>query len=345
MWLCLCMTLLVLAGCGQKEVNNAETVQTDEFTSTEAVQTEAATNTETVQAETTPNTEAAQTEETTNKETTETEAPTEAPEEPVPDPTQATEVKEPQTTGDYIIETPYYDLHFPNEWKDFLVTETTDGTPYTVAFYANLDTRDEQQKLYTVSFGGSADTAAAAVKASDGKYIALNVENVTFVPDSSWTSRDINIVFTMQETLNYVLEKLPLEDADLLNSPAQSGSTSGSGELPESMKSDLAVDTPYMELHYPSKWADNLSIKVKDGKVYSVTYACIIGSHNETELFTIYFGGKKGVPLKTIKTEDGDKVEIRINVPELSLDGWSEDERNTAFAMQEDLNYLLLKLD
>ena len=209
-------------------------------------------------------------------------------------------------------------------------------------------------------FGGKAEEAVVALKTADG-YTALAIQQENFMPDETWSDRDINIVFTMQEALNTVLENLLLEDVDVLlptQAPAGTSQTDaqtpqqkpqeaapGPAELPESMKEDLAIDTPYMELHYPSKWADNLSIQVQEENGFAVGYYCSIGDHADLQLFTVYFGGEVGAPLKTFKTEAGETVEVRIEVPELSMDSsWTEEEKSLAYAMQEDLNYLIGKL-
>lgn len=270
----------------------------------------------------------------------------------------------PAPAEDHIIETPYGNLCFPGDWAPFLKTEITEN-PYTVAFFAVLDNREAPQKLFAISFGGKAENAAAAVKTAEG-YAAVSVIYESFEPDASWSDGEVNIVYSMQEALNAVLENLPLEDADVLLPNKIPGGISGTdnqvsqeqlqkeqpeaakpgdAELPESMKEDLAIDTPYMELHYPSKWADNLSIQLNEENAFAVGYYCSIDGHEDMQLFTVYFGGQQGVPLKTIKTEAGEMVEIRIEVPELSLDdSWAEDEKSVAFAMQEDLNYLISKM-
>lgn len=286
----------------------------------------------------------------------------------VPETTAATEPETlPVPAEDHIISTLYGDLHFPGDWAPFLKTEITEN-PYTVTFFAVLDGRDNPQKLFSLTFGGKAEEAAAAVRTGDG-YVALAVINEDFIPDDTWTDQEVNIVFTMQEALNTVLENLSLADADVLLPAAQtsSGTSSqtsqqkpqsesqpeqqpetnnpGAAQLPESMKEDMAIDTPYMELHFPSKWAENLSIQVNESDNYSVSYNCSVGDHGDLHLFTVYFGGEIGAPLKTIKTESGEMVEIRIDVPELSMDSsWTEEEKSFAYAMQEDLNYLIGKL-
>lgn len=276
--------------------------------------------------------------------------------------------------ADHIISTPYVDLHFPGDWAPFLKTEIG-ADPFTITFYAVLDTREQPQRLFAISFGGKAEEAAAALK-SNGEYMAVGIDYEEFRPDETWTERDINIVFTMQECLNHIMENLALEDADVLTvpeatKPASSGNQSTAGNKQESANKqetdnnqgsgsgqaeeqpaqtqppvydteDMALDTPYMELHYPAMWAEYLNVQVSKGTPYRVGYYANFEGHGSLHLFTVSFGGSKGTLLKTIKTSDGQMVEIRIEVPELSLDSsWTEEEQTFAYAMQEDLNYLL----
>lgn len=307
-------------------------------------------------AETTP-TEATQVPETTAATEAETTAPTE--EETLPPPAK-----------DLIIQTPYADLHFPGDWAGFLKTETSQ-TPYTVTFFAQLEGRKEPQKLFALTFGARTMEPVGAVKTSSG-YVAVAVTDAPFAPDDTWTDSDINVVYTMKEALNHILENLPLEDKSKLNEPAATNPTNPTKPAnptnptnptnpqdptteptdpsipsqPVVDAEDMALDTPYMVLHYPAMWAEYLDIDLKESGIYRVTYNAAIGSHSKVQLFTVYFGGNQGSLLKTIKTEDGKMVEVRIEVKELSLGGnWTEEEKSIVFAMQEDLNYLLARMN
>ena len=305
--LALCLALLMLAGCG-KNTDSPEITAAPETTAAAVESTEA-----TVPEPTLPET-----------------VPTEAP--------------------DHLIPTPYGDLHFPGDWEPFLKTEIKDGNPYSVTFSAVLDGREEPEKLFVITFGGLTEGAIGAVKNPEGVYVPVKLEQPTFTPDETWSERDINIVFTMQEGLNTVLMNLDMEDVSVLapaeEVPDETQSSGGDAQPTEPANpTDLAMDTPYMELHYPSKWAEYLSIQVAEGTPYSVRYGCVVGGHAEQHLFTVHFGGDKGFALKTIKALDGTMVEIRIELSELVFDdSWTQEENAIASAMQEDLNYLLGKM-
>lgn len=263
---------------------------------------------------------------------------TEAPEE--------TTLPETLPPEDYVVATPYGDLTFPGQWSPFLQAKLLEGNEYAVAFYAVLDTREELQELFTIRFGGDKADALGAVQDGDGRYLPVCAQKADFVPDDTWSDQDANIVFSMQSAMDYTLMGLDMETPEVLDTVAETQPETQATQPNEQLDlSDLAIDTPYMELHYPSEWADNLSIRITEGVPYGVTYSGVVGDHAEEPLFTIWFGGEQGAPLKTFKAASGEMVEIRVEVTEFFLDGsWSEEEKNILYGMQEDLNYLLNRL-
>lgn len=254
------------------------------------------------------------------------------------------EVTIPEAKPDVAIETPYATMYFPGDWAGFLATSTTEGDVYTVEFLCRLESGREQP-LFTVSFGGSMETAIGAVKASDGKLVAVAVETTEFTPDDTWSDSDINIVYNMLNCLNSVLESLNLQEA-VIEQPGETKpaeTNPGSSEtLPPEMRDDMAIDTPYGELHYPVKWADYLSIKVSEDDGYSVAFYCALEGHEEAHLFTVHFGGNQGSVVTTIASKTGGTVEVRVSLTELDLDdSWVDNDVGIAYSMQEDINYLL----
>lgn len=287
---------------------------------------------------------AGKTEETVPATTQETTLPQET--EAAPE-TTAPEVTIPQAAPDVAIETPYATMYFPGDWAGFLVTDAVEGETYTVNFVCQLESGREQP-VFSVSFG-DVEEPIGSVKTSDEKNANVGVETVEFAPDDSWTDSEINIVYNMISCLNRVLESLDLQEAVEEEVPEQTKATEpskpqgGSSEtLPPEMQNDMALDTPYGELHYPSYWADSLSIRVDESNGYSVGFYCKTESHDPVHMFTIHFGGTQGAVVTTILDQNGGSVEVRVSMSELSLDdSWNDEDRAIAFAMQEDLNYLL----
>lgn len=263
--------------------------------------------------------------------------------------TSLAEVVIPEAKPDVAIETPYATMYFPGDWSGFLQTSTTDGDVYTVEFRCRLESGREQP-LFAISFGAGVDEPIGAVKTSNGKLVNVGVVTDEYAPDGTWSDSEINIVYNMLNCLNSVLESLDLQEAAAEGQSAETTTETkpaettpaSSGTLPAELQDDMAIDTPYGELHYPVKWADYLSIQVSEGDAYSVGFYCALEEHEEVLLFTIHFGGSQGSTVATISSKTGGTVEVRVSLTELNLDEtWIDNDVGIAYSMQEDVNYLL----
>ena len=280
--------------------------------------------------------------------------PAQTTEEQTPAQTTAPEVTIPAPKPDVAIETPYATMYFPGDWAGFLRTSTDEGALYTVNFICRLESGREQP-LFSISFGETVTEPIGAVKAPDGKLVNVSAVSEDFTPDDTWSDSEINIVYNLMDCMNDVLESLSLQEA-VTQQPAETkpaetnpGETKpaetrpGSSEtLPPEMQGDMAIDTPYGELHYPVKWADYLSIQVSEDNGYSVAFYCALDGHEDAHLFTVHFGGTQGSVVTTINSKTGGTVEVRVSLTELNLDeSWIDNDVGIAYSMQEDINYLL----
>ena len=255
----------------------------------------------------------------------------------------------PAPKPDAEIVTPFATMYFPGDWAGFLRTEVTDGEPCTVRFNCLLESGREVA-LFSITYGGKMEEAIGAVKTSDGKLVAVSVEENKFNPDDTFSDSDINIVYNMMACLNHVLESLDLQEA-VIEQPQETKPAEqkpaetkpGSSEtLPPEMRDDMAIDTPYGELHYPFKWAEHLNVKVDESNGYSVAFYCALEGHEPALLFTVHFGGTQGAVVTKIADKNGGTVEVRVSLVELDLDEtWIDNDVGIAYSMQEDINYLL----
>lgn len=255
----------------------------------------------------------------------------------------------PAPQPDVEIVTTYATMRFPGDWAVFLRTEVTDGEPCTVLFNCLLESGREVA-LFSITFGGKMEEAIGAVKTADGKLAAVSVEEFDFKPDETFSDSEINIVYNMLACLNPVLESLNLQEPVIEQpqetKPAEtkpSETKPGTSEtLPPEMRDDMAIDTPYGELHYPVKWAEHLAVKVDESNGYSVAFYCALTDHEPALLFTIHFGGTQGAVVTKIPDKNGGSVEVRVSFVELDLDEtWIDNDVGIAYSMQEDINYLL----
>lgn len=107
------------------------------------------------------------------------------------------------------IETPYCTLAYPTTWKDYLQTETTETDVYQIDFFGQMEKQDPVL-LFTIIFGGDSGEQIGAIQDSDGQYVTVNIlmEEMDL---SEFSQEDAAILYEMQEALNQLIERLPLE--------------------------------------------------------------------------------------------------------------------------------------
>ena len=111
-------------------------------------------------------------------------------------------------------------------------------------------------------------------------------------------------------------------------------------------ESDIEINTPFVVLHYPAQWKENLQIRKADGEVYTVEFYGKVAEKNEQHIFDVTFGGGEGSLIGNVPAEDGQFVDVRLYIfPFEPGDAWSEGEADTIFAMMEDVDYLIDQLN
>lgn len=257
----------------------------------------------------------------------------------------AEEILAAQDVDDVIIETPYTTLYYPGEWASALQVDHEEGEVYTVRFTAKLES-GMSVPLFEIRLGGSVQDGFAFILADDGDVVAVNAEAYEFTPPEGMRDSEIIVVYSMQEAMNEVLAGMDLRYGDVNDSaeesaPVESDTNAQAQDvLPEDNGEEMVIDTPGGTLRYPARWANYLHLEMSEENSV-VTFYCRMDGYEDLELFTVYIGGEEGMPAGTITNADGESQELRLGVEELSLDGWQDKEARVAYAMQEDLNYLL----
>ncbi len=110
------------------------------------------------------------------------------------------------------IQTPYGALHYPVRWKDYLVTEHIENEEtgiYSVEFYGKV-ANQEKCLLFTILFGGDEGDQLGVILQDNGDFITVNILVAELELDG-WSESDMQILFTMQEAMNELIEQLDLE--------------------------------------------------------------------------------------------------------------------------------------
>ena len=109
----------------------------------------------------------------------------------------------------YEIETPYCTLYYPNQWDNEIKIEQIEDEAYIVKFSALLDNKGKQH-LFDVIFN-SESQELGYFDTKDGK-VSVDVIPADIIFDDTWTDAEKNMIYSMQEEINYMIEKLTEQD-------------------------------------------------------------------------------------------------------------------------------------
>lgn len=114
----------------------------------------------------------------------------------------------------------------------------------------------------------------------------------------------------------------------------------------EEIRDEMAIETSCGNLYFPSEWEDFLKIDQKEeDTTVSVSFSAEI-SNEIFPLFTIVIGDDEGEPAGELSDHDGTKQNIYVHIEEISAsESLSESEQKRLYVMQEDINYLLDRLE
>lgn len=107
---------------------------------------------------------------------------------------------------------------------------------------------------------------------------------------------------------------------------------------------DLTVTTPYCDLKYPGQWKEQVKAEYSDAEDGgALTFSAQIGG-TETKLFAVLFSSQMdtdGGPVGVL-TGGEDPVMVSLKIYDIEpAPSWTDEDTETAFALQDECNYLL----
>ena len=234
------------------------------------------------------------------------------------------------------IVTPYLTLYYPDALTDHLVVVKLPGEPYTLEFYALLEGKPEQ-RLFDLCLGGNGNLGMVSTGSGE---IPVGMTIYPFQPDKFWSQGEVDTILAMQDAANTLLEQLPM-----VQEPEETGAPVISEITPDSnVVNYMSFRTPYCTLYYPVAWQDQIRVDQVEKEVCIVRfYGCVAGK-GEKLLFSVIFGGDEGEQIGALMTDRDELITVNIQMEELLLPGWSEEDKAEIYSMQEDVNQLIAKL-
>lgn len=124
----------------------------------------------------------------------------------------------PNTSGTYsavrpegnayvIVETPYGELYYQDQWEEFMrVEQTQDGSVLRVAFSADINAKI--YALFTLEIGGGTGAKLGQLTDANGTKRTVYATVHTIAEDSELSADELNRLYAMQEDINYVMQYL-----------------------------------------------------------------------------------------------------------------------------------------
>lgn len=237
-------------------------------------------------------------------------------------PTQPPETMDPALEGMFELETPYCVLYFPELWEDYLVINPVEDPAYRMEFWCRIE-EDVCYPLFTVSFGSGEGVLLGEVADYEGDPIGVYLECHSLDEEVSGEVRQT--FFAMQEDVNELIARLPFY------------------ESASEAEGDIQIATPYGTLFYPGQWEEWLLVEQVDGESHTVGFRAVFETAR-LPLFDITFGAEDGKSLGMVTDAQGNEIPVGIVMYELDTEGLSEEEQETACAMQEAANDVIERL-
>lgn len=120
-----------------------------------------------------------------------------------------TKVNETQISDAFEIETKYCSLYYPEKWKNHVDIRYSETAGYKVEFYGSIEGKEEMH-LFDVCFNSDDGTLLGYFDRKEVVNISVDVMEISFGAD--WTQKEMDQIYSMQEDVNFVIEKLELEE-------------------------------------------------------------------------------------------------------------------------------------
>ena len=113
----------------------------------------------------------------------------------------------------------------------------------------------------------------------------------------------------------------------------------------ESVMNGASVNTPYCVLQIPEEWVGRISVEIKEEEWNTAVLFYGEVRDEKILLYTMHFGGAAGDPVGILESDAGVMMDVTVEIPDISVpDNWTAEEQDTAYALQETVNYVLEEL-
>lgn len=238
-----------------------------------------------------------------------------------------------------IIEFPYGQLFFPGNWEGQIRVECDEESEVIVKVYGTIGEHNEVE-IFRLFFDEISKPNVGVFMTEEGNSFGVNfiVNDVMF--DESWSEEEKQMLFSMQEGINYLLSRMALVNIESYDC--------GEENILEdivAVEDDIIIETPFVELRYPGKWRNLVRVDHINGDAYTVALYGKVPFGEDMHLFSIRFDDRIESDGEKLIMQDGTVIYVSLIYEELLFEADTDRETmDTIYAMQDDINYLLKEL-
>ncbi|MDD5980785.1 MAG: hypothetical protein PUC27_01360 [Clostridium sp.] len=124
------------------------------------------------------------------------------------------------------------------------------------------------------------------------------------------------------------------------------GCAGGGSSVKSTPEPAITISTKFGDLYFPAKWEGLLRTEQEESdESVIVTFKAVV-REQELTLFVVTIGRSGDTMVGRLKDAGGTERSVYLYVEELSFgEGITADEQHSLYAMQEDLNYLIDRLN
>jgi len=233
-------------------------------------------------------------------------------------------------------ETPVGTLYLSTEVEPFISKKAqTDDDGYTLA--ATGITESGEKELFSIHIGDERDDAFCVgyIKNKTTVYsVSVQVSDMEF--DSSWTEEDQQLVLSLQENLNTIVDQFYSMDGFSSNKPVEGAN----GQAIIDSDAENVANTPVGMIVFPECWYDCILIEEKnEEELYSAVFYDRSSGEN-LKLFTVYVGDYLvDEEIIGYVTREGTTYSIGIHMEMIAVqESWDDLDKQRVFGMQEDIS-------
>lgn len=218
----------------------------------------------------------------------------------------------------YTIATDTVDFQYGAFYPDSIYAEVNENE---VTFFADVS-ECEKMQLFTLEINGNEENKIGIVVDKNDQEVFIGLKQ--YIYEGSIEVETAERLDSIRETL---IDDI-ISNLQFVEGPYQQS------EEDSFLMDNMAIDTNILQLFYPKKWENNLSIS-ENGN--TVAFYCCLDNRDPIKLFSVQFNDDAVAPIGTVND-----IPIGLALEDIQTEGdGTEEEKEIVYTMQEDASVII----